>query len=58
MDSMENKPKNSLVVFLAMTHYGMSSSLCCREVAGPSIPVVVAQSNCRLAKRANENITI
>ena len=56
---MENKPSSLLVVSLGKTLNGMPPSLCGRQVAGPSsLPVAVAQSNLRLAKKANEKIII
>ena len=52
-DSVENKPASLLVVSLGKTLKGMPPSLCGRQVVEPSsLPVVVAQSNRRLANRA------
>ena len=52
-DSVENKPASLLVVSLGKTLNGMPPSLCGRQAVGPSsLPVVVAQSNRRLANRA------
>ena len=49
-DSVENKP---LVVPLGKALNRMPPSLCGRQMVGPSsLPVVVAQSDERLAKRA------
>ena len=51
-DSVENKPAR-LLVSLSKTLNGMPPSLCGKHMVGPSrLPVVVAQSNCRLANRA------
>ena len=58
-DSWENKPENLLVVLLCKVLNGMPPSLCGRQVAGPNIlPVMVAQSNWRLAKMTNEKLII
>ena len=44
-DSVKNKPANLLVVSLGKALNGMPTSLCGRQVLGPSsIPAVVAQS--------------
>ena len=44
---------------LSKTLNGMSPSLCGRQVAEPSsLPIGVAQFNCRLAKRVNEKLKI
>ena len=57
--SLKDKPASFLVVSLGKALIGMSPSLCGRQMAGPSsLPVVVAQSNRRLAKRANEELMI
>ena len=50
---VENKPASSLVVSLGKALNGMPSSLCGRQMVGPSsVPVVVAQSDERPANRA------
>ena len=52
-DSVENKPESSLVVSLGKTLNGMPSSLCGRQMVGPSsLPVVVVQSDERHVNRA------
>ena len=54
---VENKPASSFVVSLGKTLKGICPSLCGRRVAGPrSPPVVVTQSDSRLAKRANTKL--
>ena len=58
-DSVENKLASSLVVPLGKTVNGMLPFLCSGQVAGPSsLPAVMAQSNRRLAKKANEKLKI
>ena len=54
---MQSKPASSFVVFLGKILNGMPPFLCRRQMAG-AIPIVMAQSNCILAKRANENLII
>ena len=45
-DGVENKPASLLVVSLGKTLNGMASSLCGKQVVGPSsLLVVEAQSN-------------
>ena len=52
-DSVENRPASLLVVSLGKALNGMHTSLCGRKVVGSSsIPVVVTQSDGRLANKA------
>ena len=52
-DSVENRPASSLVVSLGKALNGMPSSLCGRQMVGPSsLPVVVVQSDERHVNRA------
>ena len=54
-DSVENKPATSLVLSSVEALNGMPPLLCGRQLPLPSsLSVVVAQSNSRLAKSANE----
>ena len=56
---MENKLASLLVLTVGKTLNEIPSSLCGIQVAeASSLPVLVAQSNQRLAKRANEKLII
>ena len=58
-DSVKNKPASLLVVSSGKILIRLLPSLCGKQVAGPSsLFVVVAQSDWKLAKRANEKLII
>ena len=59
MDDVENKPVSSFVVFLDKIFNGIPPFVCGRQVVGPSsLLVVFAQSNQRLAKRADKMLIL
>ena len=58
-NNVESRSDSLLVVFLGETLEGISPSTSSTQVAGPSsLPVVVDQSDQRLAKKANETFII
>ena len=56
---VESKPASLLGVSLGKALNEMPPSLCGRQVAEPSsLTIVLAQPNCRLAKKADEKLII